>query len=746
MGIPGARHALASALAMVAVLAGPVPAQAAHTEVAYDWSNVRVGGGGFTPGIVFSTVEPGLAYLRSDMGGAYRWDAKAQAWIPLQDGMAEGSYMGVESVAPDPVDAGTVYLAAGMGARLPSAILRSTDRGAHWRVTPVPFAMGGNEDGRGLGERLAIDPFDNQRLLFGSRHQGLWASDDAGAHWRQVAAFPLAGLGLPTQRRTTHGGLSFALFDPAHKGRIFVGSADPGAHHLFRSDDGGSTWAAVPGGPPADLLAAKAVLGRDGRLTVTLNDGIGPNGIRRGVVWQLDTATMEWCDVTPLRGADAPVGGYMGVSVSATDPKMIAVSTVDRGQPVDTVWLSRDGGAHWDELWRRSVRDVSPSPFLDFDGKANFGHWIAGLAIDPFDPGHAAYVTGATVYGTQNLDKPGEMRWQPWTRGIEQTAVITLTSPTGGAHLVSGFGDIGGFRHDDFAVSPPRIHLQPFLTNTNTLDYAGQAPAIMVRSGNTHARTVPDTSLAWSADGGASWSGLHVPPCEPHADGSPCPEATGDAAVTVSANGKAFLVETDAPIVSRDRGASWKPVSGLSSRTRVTADKVDARRFYAVDFAQGRIVRSDDGGAVFHAAEAKGLPADLTPAYSANRENPAPLLAEPGRAGALWLALGGDLWRSTDFGESWRQTGQAIRVDRFGLGKAAPGSSDPALYALGTVDGVRGIWRSLDGGGAWTRINDDEHQWGLRIRMVSGDPRLFGRVYIATDGRGLLTGDPAKGE
>jgi hypothetical protein len=262
--------------------------RAPQAPVAYDWSSAS-GGGGFTPGIVFSTVEPGLAYLRSDMGGAYRWDAHAKSWVQLQDGVSEGSYMGVESLAVDPVDAGTVYLAAGMAARMPSAIFRSTDYGAHWQVTPVPFAMGGNEDGRGLGERLAIDPFDHGRLFFGSRHQGLWQSEDAGAHWRQVSSFPLAGLGLPTARRQTHGGLSFVVFDPARKGRIFVGSADPGTQHLFLSEDGGATWAPVPGGPPADLLAAKAVLGRDGMLTVTLNDGIGPNGIRRGAVWQLDT-------------------------------------------------------------------------------------------------------------------------------------------------------------------------------------------------------------------------------------------------------------------------------------------------------------------------------------------------------------------------------------------------------------------------------------------------------------------------
>ncbi|MFD1106311.1 hypothetical protein [Sphingobium olei] len=116
----------------------------------YQWRNVKVGGGGFAPGIVFSPAERGLAYLRTDMGGAYRWDARMGQWVPLQDGEAESSYMGVESIAPDPVDAAVVYMAAGMNARGPAAIFRSADRGAHWKRTDVPFSMGGNEDGVAL--------------------------------------------------------------------------------------------------------------------------------------------------------------------------------------------------------------------------------------------------------------------------------------------------------------------------------------------------------------------------------------------------------------------------------------------------------------------------------------------------------------------------------------------------------------------------------------------------------------------
>lgn len=726
--------AAACLLASAASAAGPLP---------YAWRNVTVGGGGFAPGIVFSPAERGLAYLRTDMGGAYRWDAVARRWVPLEDDQAVASYMGVESIAPDPVDSDIVYMAAGMGKDLPAAIFRSGDRGAHWSIHPVPFAMGGNEDGRGLGERLAIDPADRSTLFFGSRHDGLWRSVDAGAQWARVDTFPRPGLGQPVNRRTTHGGLSFVLFEAGHVGRLYVGSADPGGVHLFRSDDHGMRWKAVAGGPGDAMLPVKAVVGADHILTITYSDGIGPSGITRGEVWRYDPDQDHWQDVTPLRATASLPGGYMGVAVSQSDPHLIAVSTVDRYKPVDTVWLSHDAGAHWDELWRRSVRDVRASPFLDLDSKADFGHWISGLAIDPFDPGHAVYVTGATMYDTHSFAAPGTMTWTPWTSGIEQTAIITLTSPTGGAPLVSGFGDIGGFRHDDLAVSPPRVHLNPYLTNTNTLDYAGLVPAIMVRSGSRHSRTVPETSLAWSDDGARSWKPLLLPPPSPRADGQPRPEETGDAAITVSADGRSFLVESDPPMLTRDRGRSWQQVAGLPSRVRVTADKVDARRFYAIDFAANRVVRSDDGGAHFHAVASTGLPADLAPARVTWREAQDPLLSVPGRKDMLWLNLGGTLYRSLDAAAHWRVSSHDLTVHYYGLGKGAPGSFWPALYAIGAKGRQEAVWRSTDGGRSWDRINDDRHQWGLRFRVISGDPRIFGRVYIGTDGRGILYGDPA---
>jgi xyloglucan-specific exo-beta-1,4-glucanase len=82
----------------------------APKAVPYRWSNVTVGAGGFAPGIVFSPAQRGLAILRTDMGGAYRWEDKAGRWVPLMDGFAEGSFYGIESIAPDPKDANRVLI------------------------------------------------------------------------------------------------------------------------------------------------------------------------------------------------------------------------------------------------------------------------------------------------------------------------------------------------------------------------------------------------------------------------------------------------------------------------------------------------------------------------------------------------------------------------------------------------------------------------------------------------------------
>lgn len=53
--------------------------------------------------------------------------------------------------------------------------------------------------------------------------------------------------------------------------------------------------------------------------------------------------------------------------------------------------------------------------------------------------------------------------------------------------------------------------------------------------------------------------------------------------------------------LTRDKGASWQVCCGLPKNIRVIADKVDSRRFYAVDAVAEILYSSEDGGMTFHA-------------------------------------------------------------------------------------------------------------------------------------------------
>ena len=732
---------LAPGLALALAIMGAGPAGA--KDQPYSFTSVVIGGGGYVPALVFSRAEEGLAYLRTDIGGAYRHDKGASQWVPLLDAVPEARLMGVESIAADPHTPGRVYAALGMYSGQKAALARSDDKGAHWQMFEAPFAMGGNEDGRGMGERLAIDPAASDVLWFGSRHDGLWRSGDRGAHWQKQAAFPYAGAGQPPKYQT-HGGIGFVVFD-ARPGqhRMAAGVSDPGQGAVYLSDDGGASWHAVPAGP-AGMVPTRAEFAADGTLFVTFDDWIGPNGVHKGAVWAL-SAQGNWRDITPERGAE---GGYMGLATDPAAPGTVVVASLDRWHPGDTLWRSTDAGAHWEDLSRRSTRDVAFSAWLDHvGGSEHMGHWMSALAIDPFHPSHIAYGTGATVFEAGNLGNSGPVDWHVWTQGIEETVPLALVSPTGGAPLLSGLGDIGGFAHDRLDAAPARPHIDPFLPNTNSLDYAGLAPRFVVRSGtarNPDPKTV--ATLALSEDGGHTWRPLRVPPlaAEP---GGPAErfDTTGDASIVIGADGGTLVVNTPVPLFSHDGGKSWRPCAGLPTHSRVIADKADPKRFYAVEFDSGLVLASTDAAESFLAVPARSLPAKLADLKPWNREKPLQFMAAPGRVGDLWMRVNGALYVSRDGAQSFRRrTASDIWIDSFTLGAPLRAGGWPVLFAKAGGAGGIGLYRSLDGGETWARINGKADVWGNEISALEGDPRVAGRVYVGVGGRGIMVGEPAR--
>ncbi|MFH8655879.1 cellulose binding domain-containing protein [Streptomyces afghaniensis] len=726
----------------------------------YSWKNARIDGGGFVPGIVFNRSEKNLAYARTDIGGAYRWQEASKTWTPLLDsvGWDDWGHTGVVSIASDSVDPDKVYAAVGTYTNSwdpkNGAVMRSSNRGASWQKANLPFKLGGNMPGRGMGERLAVDPNRNSVLYLGAPSgKGLWRSTDSGVTWSQVSNFPNVGNYAQDPSDTSgyasdNQGIVWVTFDESTgtsgnaTKTIYVGVADKD-NAVYRSTDAGATWQRLAG-QPTGYLAHKGVLdAKNGHLYLAYSDKGGPYDGGKGQLWRYATATGAWTNISPVAEADT-FYGFSGLTVDRQKPGTVMATAYSAWWPDTQIFRSTDSGATWTKAWdytsypdreNRYTMDVSSSPWLTWGANPQppeqtpkLGWMTEALEIDPFNSNRMMYGTGATIYGTENLtnwDSGGKFAVKPMVQGLEETAVNDLASPPSGAPLLSALGDVGGFRHTDLAKVPSMMFTQPNFTTTTSLDFAESNPDTVVRVGNLDS----GPHISFSTDNGANWFA-----------GTDPSGVSGGGTVAAAADGSRFVWSPEGAGVhyATGFGTSWQASGGIPSGAIVESDRVDPKTFYG--FKSGKFYVSTDGGATFKESPATGLPGGDSVRFK----------ALPGGKGDVWLAGGASdgaygLWHSTDGGTSFTKLPNVEQADTIGFGKAAPGASYQALYTSAKIGGVRGIFRSTDKGASWTRVNDDAHQWGWTGAAITGDPRVYGRVYVSTNGRGVIYGDSSDG-
>ncbi|MBB6695531.1 fibronectin type III domain-containing protein [Cohnella xylanilytica] len=729
--------ALAVILLLMAVLP-PIPGTAsvhaagaeADTAAAakaesYRWGSVPIGGGGYVTGIVVHPSEPDLVYIRTDVGGIYRWDETGAGWKQLVGWANRGEFnlYGGESIAIDPSNPNVVYAALGKYDYLqPSDIYKSTDRGETWTATGLKangkqVRMSANGGNRTAGERLAVDPNDGSVVYFGSRYDGLFRSTEGAApgSWTKVS-------GLPAANSAPHG-VAFVLFDPA-SGSPGEGSAVlyAGVHNagVYRSSDYGATWTLLAGSPAQPLRAAVDPFGK---LYVAHNSGLAA------------FADDVWTHITPAADAGRTFGS---VAIDPANPdRLIAARKLDsHGNPI---YRSLDGGATWEKV--PFARDIRVPWMPDW-------HWssaTSALAFDPFRPGRVWLTDWYYAWRTEDIYASPTV-WRNDARGLETVVnVANLVSPPGGgAVLHSGIADNGGFDHLSLDEFPDETYYTGTgalngLTTTG-IDVQQLNPDFLVRVGtygwNGDGREDPGSG-GYSTDGGKTYTAFASLPYKGAQGGKAAVSAASPDVIVWAPQGGSLYYTSD-------RGETWQKADGAPSGLLegsgifgnyyqpLSADKVQGDTFYVYS-RSGGFYRSVDGGKTW--TKTAELPAQSVPWHTVE--------AAPGVMGEVWVGLNEQgLYRSSDGGSTFGRVPGVRQAFLFSFGKHAPGRLNPAVFVYGRVDGFEGegIFRSDDMGATWVRASVANPFPGNDPNAMAGDRQVHGRVYVGTNGTGILYG------
>ncbi|KAI9739785.1 MAG: Xyloglucanase [Cirrosporium novae-zelandiae] len=712
-----------------------------HSLAAYTWNNVKIGGGGgFISGIVFNPTTQGVAYARTDIGGLYKLNPDDDSWTPLTDAIADNTdwhNWGIDAVATDPVDSNNLYAAVGMYTNSwdPSygSIIRSTDQGTTWSFTSLSFKVGGNMPGRGMGERLVVDPNNNKIIYFGARSgNGLWKSTDQGVTFKSVTSFTAVGTYEPDSTDTTGYnndliGLAWITFDSTSSltngatSRIFVGTASE-AESIYVSEDAGATWSAVSG-QPTGYLPHKGKLSPDEEtLYITYSNGAGPYDGTDGSVYRYSIANKAWTDITPVSGSDLYYG-FGGLAVDAQNNGTIMVASLNSWWPDAQIFRSNDSGSTWSRIWEWNgypninyyySHDTDKAPWIDNSRLSSdtkvLGWMIESMEIDPFDSNHWLYGTGVTLYGGHDLEKWDTIHnvtISSLADGIEETAVQSLTCPSGGPLLLSAVGDVGGFRHTSLTTAPTKEFMTPEYTTNSDIDYAGNTPTEIVRVGSDSSDTNPQIALSY--DGGESWS-IDYGASTGYYGGK----------VALSANGDTVLwSSTSNGVLVSQNTASFSTVSSLPSTAAIASDKRNNTVFYGL--SGGTFYVSTNTGKTFTSTATLG-----------SSSTARTIRVNPTKAGDVWATTDTGLFHSTDYGKTFTHMSSSTLAEgwSFALGKGS--GSYWNLYGVFNISGTVDLFESTDTGSSWSLITNDDLKFGAAsANVVAASPDTAGLVSLA---------------
>lgn len=539
--------------------------------------------------------------------------------------------------------------------------LRFRDGGtAGLRSTPPPAssALPGANDLLSMAATATADA-----TVLAAADTGIWRSADGGSSWKRelggirawsLTAIPgggyaalgdlplpsgASGIGAPVLA-TSANGLSWRMQKvavPASTWPFGSGSGSGCAGAVYKSADGGVTWALLPGSCRSYPLLAVQFLtpeigfaagGRPakfggGQLVEATTDG--------GRTWQV-----RWRTPTES-GPNAATGILRLDMLSPSRGWAVGGGCVggQNGPCPGTVYVTTDGGLRWQPTSQQAIAIVGLGA-----GRAMAVDDRAQTAAVTVDGGRTwAVQTQPQTISTSAFDGVGDAQF--WATNLGDF----LSRDGGGSWAAANGVAASGFTYFSWQAAPP-ARLLGYSQNGD-----GFATWSSGDGGRTWARSVvPGDAAAGasvlyqSSTGGARWdpSGLVLP------------FGVGTTpAAAVSGSRIALIDACDRLQLSADDGARWQAQS-LGSGMICTVSQLRAEVWLActdtnpgADSSDGWVLHSADGGSTWLAYR---LPS------AANA--PDGIFATG--VGAAVMPVGGSLWRTTDGGRSWSEYWPAL--------------------------------------------------------------------------------------
>lgn len=173
---------------------------------------------------------------------------------------------------------------------------------------------------------------------------------------------------------------------------------------------------------------------------------------------------------------------------------------------------------------------------------------------------------------------------------------------------------------------------------------------------------------------------------------------------------------------STDAGKSWRRLTRVKRRDRITALAVDgAGTVFAAD-AHGSVMKSADAGTSWTVV-------DVSPGKDDVRR----LAVDPRTRTVYAGTAAGEVHRSTNGGKRWRRRSAGLEGHEV-LALVVGARPRPSALWLGTAGG---LFRSTDGGAVWSKVN------ALAARELTVDPTRPRTIFAAREGVFRSTDDGA---